>query len=626
MNTLVTLAVAILTLAACAGCGRLAGRLWRGKSDSLFERLLIDTALGGGVLSLVFFVLGTLQLYRLPVLIAALVIPAAALAILTVNDARHRDGGLKSGEPASGMNIPDDQTRSRVPSGLSTLDSRLSTLILIALALSTLIPALAPPAMSDWDSLAYHLAVPKLYVQHGGIYHIGIMSHSNFPMLMEMLYLPAVALNLPEAARVLNWMFGVLLVGAVWLMAHRSFGRGAGRTAALGIAGMPIVLFLATTAYIDLATALYTMVSVYLLLSYLRTSERGCLIGSAIAAGFAASTKMTGLVTIALIVIWLLAERRVEWKRALMFAGIAVAACAPWYVKTFIYTGSPVYPFFHGLLGGRGWTAEMAALYSQSQAHFGMGHDLPALLMLPWNLAMHSERFYDTPGLFVGPIFLIAIPILFLARYKSRELIGLLGFFVAYVLIWFGLSHQSRYLIPAFAILAVLVSGLVYSDERLANARRALTLVFTLTAVFGILTLWPAIKSSAPVVFGRESRDDYLARSLDVYRADQFANANLPANARIALMGDTRGYYLNRAYTWADWGHNAEFSRKYSSADDFVSYLKSRGITHVMINFGFFPPRGKGADWLYDAADNGLLARVYPHDGERGRVEIHAVE
>jgi len=616
MNTLLTLGVSILTLAACAGCGRLVGRLWRGKSDAPIERLLIDTALGAGVLSLVFFVLGVLQLYRLPLILA--VLGAFALALVaSVARSRRRLGGSLA-----------------LPSQLSTFNFQLSTLwplLFIALALATLIPALAPPAMSDWDSLAYHLAVPKLYMQHGGTYHIGIMSHSNFPMLMEMLYLPAVALNLPEAARTLNWMFGILLVGAVWGMAKKYFGDRAAMNAALGIAGMPIVLFIATTAYIDLMTALYTVMAVFLLVNHLRTRERPYLVGAAVAAGFAASTKMTGLVTIPLILIWLLVdrlitERKFEWKLGLTFAGIALAVCAPWYVKTSIYTGNPFYPFFYGIFGGRGWTAEMAAVYSRSQAHFGMGHDITALLMLPWNLAMHSERFYDTPGLFVGPIFLIAIPILFLAKYKSRELIGLLGFFAAYLAIWFGLSHQSRYLVPAFAVLAVLVSGLVHTDERLANARRTLTLVFALTALFGIFTIWPAIKSSAPVVFGQESRDDYLSRSLDIYRADQFVNERLPANARIALMGDTRGYYLNRAYTWADWGHKAEFSRRYSSAEDFAGYLKSRGITHVMIDSGFFPKRGEGADVYYSAIDKSLLTRVYPGEGVQGRVGVYEVK
>ena len=111
MNTLLALAVSILTLAACAGCGRLAGRLWRGKSDTPIERLLIDTALGAGVLSLVFFVLGVLQLYRLPILMAVLGAFAATL-VASVACSRSRS------------------RRDRLPSQLSTFRFLLSALFL----------------------------------------------------------------------------------------------------------------------------------------------------------------------------------------------------------------------------------------------------------------------------------------------------------------------------------------------------------------------------------------------------------------------------------------------------------------------------------------------------------------
>ena len=119
--------------------------------------------------------------------------------------------------------------------------------------------------------------------------------------------------------------------------------------------------------------------------------------------------------------------------------------------------------------------------------------------------------------------------------------------------------------------------------------------VFVATALFGVLTLWPAIQSAAPVVFGSETRDEYLSRTLDIYPAQKFINEHLPQNAKVALFGDTRGFYLDRDYVWADSGHNVEFSRKFDSVGDLVGYLKSRGVTHAMINFHFFPKREQEA-------------------------------
>lgn len=629
MNTLIAVAISLLTFAACAGCGRLAGKLWRGKWDCSTERFVIDTALGAGVMSLVLFVLGIAQLFTRPVVMVALVLPVTALIVLMVRRSRPdspeavEDGVDTDHWRHVGSVVPVVRGNRRDLSPCRIL----CWLLFAVLLLAVLIPAAAPPTMSDWDSLAYHLAVPKLYVEHGGIYNITIMSHANFPFLIDLLYVPAVMLNMPEAARILNVFFSALLIALIALIAARHFHPKAATLAALGIAGMPIVLFLATTAYIDLATALYTVLGIHFLLNYLDTREHRYIVGSAIAAGFAASTKMTGLAAIPLILAWLLVDRfvtvrRLEWKPAMLFALVASVVCSPWYIKSIIYTGSPVYPFFYGVFGGRGWSAELASHYTYQQSLFGMGHDFGMLLMLPWNLAFHSAAFYDRPGLFVGPLFLIAVPLLFVAKYNCRKLIGLLGFFAAYLGIWFGLTHQSRYLIPGFAVLSIIVAAVAYADERFKAARAALGVVLVLTAAFGVITLWPAIVHSAPVVFGFETRESFLNRSLDVYPAQQFMNRHLPADARVAFLGDTRGYYLDRDYVWADWGHSLEFSRRYSSAEEMAGYLKSRGITHVMINHGFFAKREKDTEPYYSAMESGVFEEIYPLNGFRNRVVV----
>ena len=599
-----------LTLAA-GGAGRLAGRLWRGKSDDGAERLLVDISLGLGVLSLVGFAVSALQLLKSPLLI----IIYAAFAII----------GLVS--------IIKGNYKIFHSFALSRFRDKtflLSTVLLAIIAIAALIPALAPPSMSDWDSLAYHLSVPKLYLEHGGMYYIDFMSHSNFPMLMETLYTLPVKFGYPAAAKMVTYLTAILLVASVITLAKKHFGEKSAPLAGIALAGMPILLWLATTAYIDLATALYTVLAVHLLLNYLDGRECGSLVACAFAAGFAASTKMTGLIVIPLIAAWLVIDGQVSglksrYTKPLLFVVVALMVCSPWYIKTFVYTGSPVYPFFYSIFGGRDWTSNLAANYATQQAKFGMGHDITAFLMLPYNLAFYSERFYDTPGLFIGPIFLIGLPVLLLAKYRSRKLVGLGLFFLALLVTWFGLTHQSRYLVPGFAILAVLIAALAYGDERFRASRYALWAVFIVTSLFGIWTLYPAITNASPVVIGQESRDEFLTRTLDVYSADQWINENLPQNAKVALFGDTRGFYLDRAYVWADPGHNAEFTRSYNSANALVDYLKSRHVTHVMVNFRFYPKRCQGTQATYDAIDKGLLEQIYLVGDGFGSAAVYAV-
>jgi len=615
------------------GLGRLARALWRGGNEPMLDRWVMDVALGLGILSVGYFnVAAPHRLTPVSVCMVCFVL-AGALGMPLVG----YDLGKSLGSWRKEKRIPSWQTVSWV-------------ILFASLALMLMIPALAPPTGDDWDSLAYHLAMPKLYLQHHGFYYIDFASHSNFPFLVEMLYTPALSMNQPAGAKMVHYLYGVLLILAVVMLVRKHFTPKAAPLAALAIAGMPIVMWEATTAYIDLATALYTVLAVHFLLDYFDSSDRRSLIGCAISAGFAASTKMTGLALIPMLAAWLLIDRalvvavlrhrqaetevgrygRVA-KRGLMFVGVALLVCSPWYLKTLIYTGSPVYPFFYSIFGGRDWTAQLAHGYAASQAGFGMGHSFAHFVMLPYDLTFHWTAFCDKgqPWLIIGPILLVATPLLIVARYKhkaggddqsgllsaptSRKLVGLTLFFVAQLAIWFVLTQQSRYLIPAFAILAVIIAAVAYTDERFRIARIALYITFAATALFGVLMLSFNVERAAPVVFGSETQDEYLTQTLPIYSAEQWINNNAPRDAKIALFGDTRGFYLDRDYVWADWGHNKRFTRRFASVDDFIGYLKSQGITHAMVNIGALPPPGISTGTyklVHQAIDKGRFTRV----------------
>lgn len=587
-----TLAIAL----AAGGIGRLARGLWLPRDEPVLDRLVLDLSMGFGMLSLVFFALAAL--HRLDL--------AQCLVVLFFGGTL----GLCVGTSAIGW-----LKQRRWPSPATCI----WVILFLCLALAVLIPALAPPSGSDWDSLAYHLAIPKLYLQHGGFYYIDWVSHSNFPFLVEMLYTPALAMDDPAGAKMVHYLYGVLLVLAVVMLTRKHFGAKAAPLAALAIAGMPIVMWEATTAYVDLATALYTVVAIYLLLDNLDKPELRSIIGCGIAVGFAASTKMTGLALIPMLLAWLLidrwaAVRRVEWKPALAFAGGALLVCSPWYLKTMIYTGNPVYPFFYSIFGGKDWSSELAQNYTLLQAHFGVGHGLASFVMLPWDLTLHSDSFYDRPGLFIGPILLVAVPLLFAVRPKMRKLTGLILFFLAQLVVWFALTQQSRYLIPAFAILAVIIAAIAYSDERFRVTRVALYVTFAATALLGLYIASFSVRDTAPVVFGRETQDHYLSRTLPIYPAEKWINEHTPLNSKIALFGDTRGFYLTRHYVWADPGHNTRFTRGLESVDEFIAYLKQQRVTHAMVNFAIFPKTtgttGTSA-LVYKAIAQGRFAQVY---------------
>ncbi|MES2463736.1 MAG: glycosyltransferase family 39 protein, partial [Armatimonadota bacterium] len=268
------------------------------------------------------------------------------------------------------------------------------------------------------------------------------------------------------------------------------FGRSVGVLAALLVASTPIVLWESTIAYIDLSTALFTWLSLYALINAaqaatLPDSEEkhniSWLLVSAIMMGFALGTKLTVLAFWGMLLLgvlgWHVATTR-QWAKetlphAALWAGVSLLVGLPWYLKTWFYTGSPVYPFFYNLFGGRYWNAENAALYAGDQGRFGVGKTPVDLLLGPWRATMEQMTVIEqmaaqkTERLFIfteytafglSPALLalfLAVPLLLGKRRLSAASAYLSLFALGVYIFWFFLMQQTRYLIPAIPALAV---------------------------------------------------------------------------------------------------------------------------------------------------------------------------
>jgi len=576
----------IITTISAAAARKVLG--WLGlRPNGTCERLVFEIALGLGLLGMLVFLIGMSGLLYAPwivVLVAALAAFAWRELAAVVADFIN---GIKSVRKAEW-----------------SVETVVAAVILIAITLPALIRSLAPPLGDDWDSLAYHLAIPKLFLKSHSIHYIDFSSHSNFPFTWEMLYTLGMSIGSVSLAKLFHFGAGVVLVGAAYCLGRRYFSNSAGRLAALIVAGIPLFAWESPTAYIDLATALYSLLVVYALLNSTDEQNSRWAIVAGLMAGLAAGTKMTALLMIAIVFVWVLSSGK--WKTAIIVAVLAVIIAAPWYVKSYAYTGNPVFPFAYGVFGGKNWSAETAKAYRDDQVKFGKVADNQSPLMLPWNLTFRFARFNDyaaraEPGLELpvfsgmthvylsstGPILLALLPVIVLGALKRGRHRPILAISLVMVAAWYFTMQNSRYLLPALVILAPVMA---YSSE-LLKVRKA---AFTASAITGIFTaylMWSFALPALPVALGMEPQDSYLEKSFNIYRASKFANEELPDDAAIALFGETRGFYLDRGYIWADPGHNALIPYDYMAGEPkkLIDWLKARGVGYVLINEPNFP-------------------------------------
>jgi len=79
--------------------------------------------------------------------------------------------------------------------------------------ISTVILASVPPVSKD--ALVHHLAVPELYLKHGGIYEIPSMSFSYYPMNLDLLYLISLYFGNDIIPKCIHFCFALL---TAWLI------------------------------------------------------------------------------------------------------------------------------------------------------------------------------------------------------------------------------------------------------------------------------------------------------------------------------------------------------------------------------------------------------------------------
>jgi hypothetical protein len=339
---------------------------------------------------------------------------------------------------------PPGRNPARARGGEALLVVLCGTLLLAQLARALVMPPIA------WDSLTYHLTIPAMWVQHGGYWQWSAPDafgdYSRFPGNGELF---GAFLLLPFHGDLLVNLFGLpflLLAGAAVQALATELGasrRTAGLAAALWMFSPPAFAYV-TTQYVDLPMAAETLGGWLFVVRFLRTRAVADAVLAGAAFGLAVGTKHLALVPAAiagLLGVCLLLRFRGRVARGIWLGMLAAAVVGvPWYLRNWIETGNPVYPFPVALGGqllfaGSPFQANVPELPSPDTSYF-------------------AKLLTFQPGfapITLGPPLLLA------------AVLGLLGFLR-------GLSRPSRAAIFVLAA-AIATDLLLFSSEAMRRLR-----------------------------------------------------------------------------------------------------------------------------------------------------------
>ncbi len=591
LNSFVGLLIALSIFLSWIGLGSFASKFlncFEHENVSVYTKFAYKAALGAGLWSLVWFFFGTFGIYNK---FTGLITVIIGLALFFVYQ---------------------QISLSIAKSNNNLLDKILTGVISVPVLLA-LVNSLASPTAKD--TLLYHFAVPKQFIVQGtnaaidgniaSFLALGTEMHSVWAMSVGSFFGQRAS---EAAAGALIFSFFPLLIVMIYGWASElGLSKNWRMTAVLMFATIPTAFHVAANGYIDLSLAMYITLAIYSLGNWWKTQERVWLLCIAAFLGFALATKLTALfVFVAFALVILLRAREAKSDEstnpnkifatgfsALIIGGILASPC---YIKTWINTGSPIFPFYMNLLKGTatGWDIERSTLFQLVNTQYGGANKtIFDYLLTPLKISILAKpeeaAFYD--GI-IGVAFLIGLPILIWAIWKfsipSEIKMGSAVCLIIF-LFWLFSSEQLRYLLPIFPMLAI---GICFAGRELAKKLRfsenSLQIPLRIACAFCLIisATWFFHKNPLRVVFGGETKDEYLTRNVDYYPYYKILNNETPENSKVWLINMRRdSYNLERPYfsdyMFEDWTLK-KLVLESKTADEVRKKAKEMGVNYVL--------------------------------------------
>ena len=347
---MVALALGALCLAAIAGGAWLVGSLLlpAGLCRGRVEEIALGGALGLLAVGQLDFLL-RLCGRRLPPAALALLVAAALAAAVARHGRQRATGNAAAGDGAVSTDGAQPPPARRAP--LARL-----ALLLAAGGAPFLLLALYPPI--DPDPGIYHLPFARGFMESPGLPFFASLRFPIFPQLGELLFAIGLRLHGTTGAQLVQAAMALFIALLLWVWGRDAAGEAAGLVAAALWLGNPMVIFLGSTAHVDVALACFVLAGLYCL-ERARTDGRAAwpvLAGAFL--GGAAAVKYLGLFFLAAGAAAMLTRQR--RRLAAGFAAAALVVTLPVYAHILRLTGNPAFPFFPQVFGFTEWTHDLA--------------------------------------------------------------------------------------------------------------------------------------------------------------------------------------------------------------------------------------------------------------------------
>ena len=501
-------------------------------------------------------------------------------------------------------------------------------LFLSVLLLIQLLIALSPPL--KYDALTYHLDLPRHYAAANSFVFLDQNPYWGHPQLVEVLYTFAYLLFGLETAVLLGWVVGVMILAGTagvcnfWIKEAdpKADTKMPGLMAAAVLLSGYTFRYMFSWAYTDLFSVLFGFCTLLVFIQFLQTNNVKFLYFSGLFAGFALGTKWTAALVLLPLFFWLvpdLLKGRLKPRTVFIWGGVFFLTALPWFLKNYIYTGNPLYPYFFPTPWINDFRLTAASTSPQN-------HNLVKNLLAPLTSTWFGVDSATGFGADIGPLMLLFLPFVFW-KFRREKIVKLFGLCL---LFWWGSmllgSHFFEHLqqtrlyfvfLPCLAICAAL-GWYAVQPLKSGNIRVGLVLngMLFMVSVFILFQDITDVQVSRSIAYlgGNSSRQDYLEKSLGWYARAMKQLEGLPAGSKVLMLWEGRGLYAPDnvdSDPWID-VFRVNLSENLTT-QEMIGHWQEEGYSYLLVNMSGVeflqenPGSGWQEDWqAFDALLDGL--------------------
>ena len=460
-----------------------------------------------------------------------------------------------------------------------------------------LIGALSPETF--YDSAVYHLGVPQMWINSHKLITQNSLLMTFYPSNVELLYTIGLMFRNSMAAKLMHSFLSLVTVILLFTMLQKYFSRRVAWIGALVFYCTPYVMVVSEKTNIEMALCLFETAAFFAIVNYLNNKEMKWLLISAVSSGLGMGAKYisvySGFAIFAIIIIFRLfvhkEQVKIVLKEAFIYIFVASIVVSPWLIRNYIAIKNPFFPILYQYIGdlklrGLGFFTDPGP----------RPLSLRNMIMLPWDFAMGKFNGRPIQEPFCGPVFLLFLPLFLLYKKHNKQINPFIVYSAIYVLIWPNFNAHFRLFVPALAVVSSVYAYWI-GNITLAFVRKSLVILLIFASIGNIqlaATLQKYSENPYATTLGLVTAEQHLTNGNKAgsyvspnYASVLWVNSNLPKDACILFLGETRGLFYERRFiinNVVDYIPIVEFTKASKNEDELADKLRKEGITHILLN------------------------------------------